>query len=152
MRERASIRALATDLSGYSFFLTFSAISDYSCRRPYPASLSRFPESITRRSCNIFVTGDIVATDTNKAQTDGRTDEWTDRDGAGIFRLLTTAENAALRRHELAKASNVGNNVRGLLCFARGYKKSRVFNSVANLLSNLERITVPENFLKIPVA
>jgi len=23
-----------------------------------------------------------VATDTNKAQTDGRTDEWTDRDGA----------------------------------------------------------------------
>lgn len=103
-------RSCDVEVSLASFFVVFSAIGDYSCRRPYPVSPSRFPESITRRSCNIFVTGDIVATDTNKAQTDGWTDGRTDRrmDRQGrccIFRLLTTAENVALRRHELAKAS-----------------------------------------------
>lgn len=67
-------RSCNVEASVASFFVVFSAIGDYSCRRPYPVSPSRFPESITRRSCNIFVTGDIVATDTNKAQTDGRTD------------------------------------------------------------------------------
>lgn len=90
LNENAS-RVLVICLSLASFFIAFSAIGDYSCRRPYPVSPSRFSESITRRSCNIFVTGDIVATDTNKAQTDGRTDRRMDRQGrCCIFRLLST--------------------------------------------------------------
>lgn len=49
----------------------------------------RFLESITRRSYNVFVVcvaGDIVATATNKAQTDGWTDRRMDRRRC-IFRL-----------------------------------------------------------------
>lgn len=85
-----------------SLFIASSAIISAALNRYNPPS--RFPESITRRSYNVFVVcvaGDIVATATNKAQTDGWTDRRMDRRGRRcIFRLLPRWSTL----HELAKA------------------------------------------------